>query len=70
MPESKARSIVKTISWRILGSLITSFTVYFLTGSMGIGTTVFFVNILINTTIYFIHERVWSRIKWGYNGKA
>ena len=63
--ETKTRSIVKTIIWRILATLITWGVVYFfihqLTNSLKITLVAAFLSMLA----YYIHERTWNKVKWG-----
>jgi|688.fasta_scaffold829560_2 hypothetical protein len=56
MTETKTRSVVKTIIWRIICILVLAYW----TGLGG--------SLLINAlfmTLYYIHERIWLRINWG-----
>ena len=57
MTESHWRTIVKSISWRVVATAVTA---YFtgLTGAI-------IINIWM-TVAYYIHERFWTRIKWGF----
>jgi len=65
MRESKYRSMVKCVSWRVLASLTTAVLVYIFTGSfllsIGIGSFEAFSKLIL----YFFHERIWNRISWG-----
>jgi uncharacterized membrane protein len=65
MLDFKKRSLVKTISWRVIASLTTVSIVYVFTGkivlSIGIGAVEVFVKMLL----YYLHERVWQKIAWG-----
>ena len=65
MNESKSRSIVKTISWRFTGSFATFLISYLISGDFTVATSIAFVQIIANTLLYYLHERVWNRIKWG-----
>ncbi len=63
--ERTKRSLVKTITYRLI-ILISTFTItYLLTGEiqLTLGIT-FFVNVM-NTLLYFFHERLWNTISWG-----
>ena len=54
--ELKSRSLVKTVTYRLLAILATvPFT--------GLATALEIHFIL--ALIYYIHERVWTKIKWG-----
>ena len=64
MSESNLRSVVKTISWRITGSGATFGISYLMTGNFQIASSIAVIQIISNTILYFIHERVWNLIKW------
>ena len=63
--ESKIRSIVKTISWRILATLTTVTLVYIFIGDTKIAFTVGGIEVFLKMLIYFIHERIWDKLKFG-----
>jgi uncharacterized membrane protein len=68
--ESHARSIVKAVSYRLLGSATTGLIVYMFTNkgtlSLGAGAADMFLKI----GLYFLHERIWDRINFGRTTKA
>jgi uncharacterized membrane protein len=63
--ESHTRTVVKSISWRVVATLTTMVIVYIFTGealtSLGVG----FFEVLAKITFYYLHERAWNRISWG-----
>lgn len=59
------RSLVKTITWRLTGSGATFGIGYLISGNFIVAGSIASVQLVINTLLYFIHERVWTRIKWG-----
>lgn len=63
--ETKARSIVKTISWRILATLTTVFLVYIFIGDTAIAFTVGGIEVVLKMLVYFFHERIWDKLKFG-----
>ena len=65
MSDTTKRSLAKTISWRITGSLATFGISYFVIGSLVISGTIAIIQMTFNTILYFVHERLWSRISWG-----
>jgi uncharacterized membrane protein len=65
--ETGTRSLVKTISWRLTGTCATFFISYLILGSFSIASTIALVQLITNTILYYLHERVWNRIKWGLN---
>ena len=62
--ETKTRSIVKTISWRILATLTTITLVYIFIGDTTIAFTVGGIEVFLKMLVYFIHERVWDKLKF------
>ncbi len=63
--ETKFRSIVKTISWRVLATLTTVVLVYIFIGDTKIAFTVGGIEVFLKMLIYFFHERVWDKLKFG-----
>ncbi len=63
--ETHARSIIKTISWRILATLTTISLVYIFIGDVSVALSVGGIEVFLKMLIYFIHERVWDKIKFG-----
>jgi adenylylsulfate kinase len=63
--ETLRRSVVKTVSYR-LTILIMDFTcIYLFTGKVKIALGFMIVSNIYTTIGYFLHERVWDKIKWG-----
>ena len=64
--ETKTRSLLKAISWRIIASIVTTIIAYYFgLPAKAIGL-VFFADLIIKFILYFIHERVWvNYIKFG-----
>lgn len=63
--ESTKRSIVKTLSWRLTGSGSTFVISYIILGSLATSGTIALIQLTFNTVLYYGHERVWNRIRWG-----
>jgi len=63
--ETNWRSIVKTVTWRLTGSSATFAVSYAIVGSFAVSSTIALVQLTLNTALYYIHERIWSRIAWG-----
>jgi len=55
------RHILKTLSYRILGSLTTVFVAYSLGASLELSSLLGVGELLIKPTLYFFHERVWYK---------
>ena len=63
--ESHIRSIIKTISWRVLATLTTVVLVYIFIGDVSIALSVGGIEVVLKMLIYFLHERAWDKIKFG-----
>jgi len=63
--DKAARSLVKTISWRITGSGATLGISYLISGNFVIASSIASIQLVSNTILYFIHERIWNKITWG-----
>jgi uncharacterized membrane protein len=63
--DTSARSLAKTINWRITGSGATFAISYIVLGDVAVSGTIAVIQLTFNTALYFVHERIWNRIKWG-----
>jgi uncharacterized membrane protein len=55
------RHILKTLSYRILGTITTVTTAYMLGASMELSSLLGVGELLLKPIIYFLHERVWYK---------
>jgi uncharacterized membrane protein len=63
--EKHSRSLLKSISYRILSLTVDSIAAYFFTRDVALSAgIVIFVN-TYSTLLYYFHERVWANIPWG-----
>jgi adenylylsulfate kinase len=62
MTETRTRSLVKAISYRVMSSLVTGTILFGLTqkGWWSIGVALF--DSLVKTSIFYLHERTWTMI--------
>ncbi len=65
MNVTKTRSILKTISWRILASTDTFLLTWLVTGSYTAGLTVSGLEVITKMILYYFHERVWLQSNYG-----
>ena len=63
--EHLSRSVVKAISWRLLGTLDTIMIAFFITGTLGQALSIGLIEWVTKIILYFLHERLWNRIQWG-----
>ena len=65
MKVTKLRSLLKTISWRIVGTLDTMFLGWIITGSPIVGLKIGALELFTKMILYYFHERVWLQSKYG-----
>lgn len=63
--DTPVRSIVKSISWRLLGTLDTILITWLITGQLGTAFSIGGIELITKMILYFFHERIWNSIKWG-----
>jgi uncharacterized membrane protein len=62
-----SRSALKAASWRIIATSATMFVVYVLTGKAVLTIEVGIFEVFLKLFLYFIHERVWEKTRFGRN---
>ena len=63
--ERPMRSILKTISWRIVGTIDTIVISWVLTGKIETALAIGSVELVTKMILYFGHERIWNAINFG-----
>lgn len=58
---SRFTAFLKTISWRIVGTVDTIVIAYFLTGTLDIAIQIGGIEVISKMILYYCHERVWDR---------
>jgi uncharacterized membrane protein len=62
----RKRHLAKTISYRIISTLVGFFIMWCITGNLKVGATFGAAELLLKPAIYYLHERIWYRlIKFG-----
>jgi uncharacterized membrane protein len=59
------RSVAKSITWRIVGTIDTIVISWAVTGKMVLALSIGSIEVVTKMILYVIHERVWERISWG-----
>jgi len=67
MMELKWRSIAKSVSYRIICIISLSIVTYLITGDVLSMTYIVVVFQSIQIVLFYLHERAWASIKWGYD---
>ena len=65
MKVTKSRSFAKSLSYRVFGTLSSFAVVYVITGKGSLATLIAFWETVVKVAIYYWHERVWDKIRWG-----
>ncbi|MDD3007264.1 MAG: DUF2061 domain-containing protein [Arcobacter sp.] len=65
MHEKAYRSVVKTISWRTVGTLDTMIVSYFVTGSLVMAASIGSIEVITKMILYYFHERAWNKLSFG-----
>lgn len=55
--------LLKTLSWRIIGSSSTFLISYIITGQAFLATSIAVAQMIVNTVLYYVHELVWNNVK-------
>lgn len=63
--EKPIRSVVKSLSWRTIGTLDTILISWLVTGELTLAFSIGSVELVTKMVLYFFHERIWNSIKWG-----
>jgi|TARA_R110000764_G_scaffold193012_1_gene278228 uncharacterized membrane protein len=67
---SYKRHALKTVTWRVVGTLDTFILSWLITGSWRTGITIGGVEVITKMILYFFHERAWYRYsKFGVKKK-
>ena len=62
MQDSKTKSLLKTLSWRAVATIITMIIAYFIVGDLSVALSIGAFDVIIKMVAYYFHERAWSRI--------
>ena len=64
------RTTTKMITWRLIVNFSNFFIPFFMTGSWGVAGAFFTIAVFVNMALFYGHERIWNRIKWGKEVKV
>ena len=66
---SRKRHILKTITWRTVGTVDTILLGWLISGDYTIGLSVGGAELVSKMLLYYFHERVWYRLDFGIKRK-
>jgi uncharacterized membrane protein len=64
MKTPRSRSLVKTLTWRIVATTDTFLIAWLITGHVDWAAGIAGIEVLTKMFLYYGHERVWAGIKW------
>lgn len=66
---SNVRHILKTITWRFVGTMDTMFLGWLISGSAEIGLSIGGLELFTKMILYYLHERIWYKSSFGLKKK-
>ena len=65
MGETRSRSFLKAVSWRVIATLTGTGLVLLFTDDTGFAEKFLVADILLKLLFYYMHERGWAMVTWG-----
>ena len=62
---NRKRHLAKTLTWRVTATITTIIITWLITGDKTAGLAVGGIEFFAKMPIYYFHERVWYKNKWG-----
>lgn len=62
---NRHRHLLKTITWRLIGTLDTMVVAWVISGDPLLGLSIGGVEVFTKMVLYYIHERIWYKSKFG-----
>ena len=56
------RTLIKTITWRVIGGSTAFLISFILTGYLADSIFIAVIQLVVNTVLYYFHERFWNNI--------
>ncbi|NHJ31558.1 MAG: DUF2061 domain-containing protein [Asgard group archaeon] len=65
MNETRKRSIIKSLLWRLICIIVSIVTSFLLTRNWDLAVAIGSLYNIITMVLYYFHERFWNKINWG-----
>ena len=65
--EQLKRTIIKTITWRVVAIMTTMIAFYLYSRDIEKSVIIASIDNLVKTVLYYVHERLWNRSRYGVN---
>ena len=63
--ESKRRSLLKVISWRVTATLTTMVISFLITGNVDMALKIGVFEVTAKILLQYFHERIWTKVSFG-----
>jgi uncharacterized membrane protein len=63
--ESHFRSILKAVTWRTGGTVVTALVAWVVTDSIDLAARIGILDTIIKIAAFYIHERFWIKLNFG-----
>lgn len=63
--ETHYRSLIKAVSWRAGGTVVTCLVAWLLTDNLDLAAKIGILDTTIKIGAFYIHERLWNRLDFG-----
>lgn len=67
---ARVRHVLKTITWRFIGTLDTIVLAWIISGKAEFGLTIGGLELVTKMILYYFHERMWYKVKFGIETKS
>jgi len=61
MSPDRIRHILKSITWRVVGTIDTVLLGWLITGNLELGLKIGGVEVVTKMVLYYVHERIWYK---------
>jgi uncharacterized membrane protein len=66
---TRKRHLAKSITWRVIGTIDTFLLGWLISGDIKVGAAIGGLEVITKMILYYFHERLWYKFKWGVNDK-
>jgi uncharacterized membrane protein len=66
---SRLESLVKSIVYRLFGTITTFLIAWFFTKEFFIASGIAIIEMVSKTALYYFYERFWNMVSWGKKAK-
>ncbi len=63
--DSRGRSLIKAVTWRAGGIVVTFAVAWLLTGEAALSIGIRLLDSTVKIGVYYAHERLWNRVSFG-----